>query len=225
MVPAASATIHALSARSSIRHVARSRVRFDRTPFTAQILDLTHDGRGVARRNLGEGDEGAGKAVFIAGALPGETVVAEPTARNRSFDEARTLEVLTASPDRVTPKCPHFGTCSGCVLQHLAEDKQILAKERVLRENLERIGHVEPDTWLAPLTADSWGYRRKGRFSVRRVEKKGKTLVGFREADPRFVADLFRHPGEEGDHVMLGDRLDRVDGIDVDRRIGRPPRP
>lgn len=170
--------------------MARSRVRFDRTPFTAQILDLTHDGRGVARRNVGEGDEGAGKAVFIAGALPGETVVAEPTARNRSFDEARTLEVLAASPDRVTPKCPHFGTCSGCVLQHLAEDKQILAKQRVLRENLERIGHVEPGAWLAPLTADSWGYRRKGRFSVRRVEKKGKTLVGFREADPRFVADL-----------------------------------
>src|SRR3546814_11436443 len=43
---------------------------------------------------------------------------------------------------------------------------------------------------LPPLTDVAWGYRRKGRFSVRRVEKKGKTLVGFRERDPRFVADL-----------------------------------
>src|SRR5690606_16906989 len=70
------------------------------------------------------------------------------------------------------------------------ESKQILAKQRVLAENLERIGHVAPEAMLPPLTDAAWGYRRKGRFSVRRVEKKGKTLVGFRERDPRFVADL-----------------------------------
>jgi len=163
----------------SLRHVAR----LDRTPFQLQILDLSHDGRGVARRE-------DGKAVFVSGALPGETVMVEQTARSRSFDEARTLEVLQASPDRVAPRCPHFGTCAGCVLQHLAEDKQILAKQRVLLDNLERIGKVTPGTVLPPLTDASWGYRRKGRFSVRRVNKKDKTLVGFRELDPRFVADL-----------------------------------
>ena len=157
--------------------------RFDRTPFQIQILDLSHDGRGVARRE-------DGKAVFVAGALPGETVLAEPTARSRRFDEARTLEVLAASPERVPPRCPHFGTCGGCVPQHLAQDRQIVAKQQVLLENLERIGKVAPGRVLEPLTADSWGYRRKGRFSVRRVNKKDKTLVGFREQDPRFVADL-----------------------------------
>lgn len=167
------------------RHVARSRSRFDRTPFQTDITDLSHDGRGVARRD-GEG----GKVTFVGGALPGETVLAEPTARSRHFDEARTLEVLSASPDRVTPRCPHFGVCAGCVLQHLDEDKQILAKQRVLMENLERIGHVAPEAVLPVLAGESWGYRRKGRFSVRRVEKKDKTLVGFREQDPRFVADL-----------------------------------
>ncbi len=163
----------------SLRHVAR----LDRTPFQTRILDLSHDGRGVARH-------ADGKTVFISGALPGETVLAEPTARSRRFDEARTLEVLDASPDRVVPRCPHFGTCGGCVLQHLAEDRQIGAKQQVLLENLERIGKVAPGTVLPPLTAGSWGYRRKGRFSVRRVNKKDKTLVGFREQDPRFVADL-----------------------------------
>ncbi|KAF1688103.1 23S rRNA (uracil(1939)-C(5))-methyltransferase RlmD [Pseudoxanthomonas broegbernensis] len=157
--------------------------RFDRTPFRTDILDLSHDGRGVARH-------ADGKAVFVDGALPGETVLAEPTARSRRFDQARTLEVLEASPERVAPRCPHFGTCGGCVLQHLAEDRQIVAKQRVLLENLERIGKVAPERVLPPLTAGSWGYRRKGRFSVRRVDKKDKTLVGFREQDPRFVADL-----------------------------------
>ncbi len=165
--------------------------RLDHTPFDLDILDLSHDGRGVARR----ADDGtqagkAGKAVFVSGALPGERVRVQQTARSRSFDEARTLEVLLASPDRVEPRCPHFGVCGGCVLQHLAEDRQILAKQRVLLDNLERIGHVAPAAVLEPLFDASWGYRRKGRFSVRRVEKKGKTLVGFREQDPRFVADL-----------------------------------
>jgi len=165
--------------------VARTRSRLDRTPFQTDILDLSHDGRGVARRD-GEG----GKVTFITGALPGEVVAAEPTARNRHFDEARTIEVVQASPQRVTPRCPHFGVCAGCVLQHLEESQQIVAKQRVLIDNLTRIGHVTPGTVLPPLVGDSWGYRRKGRFSVRRVEKKDKTLVGFRELDPRFVADL-----------------------------------
>jgi len=165
--------------------VARHRSRIDRTPFQTDISDLSHDGRGVARRE-GEG----GKVTFVSGALPGEVVMAEQTARSRHFDEARTVEVLQPSADRVQPRCPHFGVCAGCVLQHLAEDQQIVAKQRVLMDNLQRIGHVQPQTVLPPLVGDSWGYRRKGRFSVRRVEKKDKTLVGFREQDPRFVADL-----------------------------------
>ncbi|PPU78148.1 23S rRNA (uracil(1939)-C(5))-methyltransferase RlmD [Xanthomonas sp. NCPPB 1638] len=165
--------------------MARTRNRLDRTPFQTAITDLSHDGRGVARRD-GEG----GKVTFISGALPGEQVRAEPTARSRHFDEAKTIEVLEASPQRVAPRCPHFGVCAGCVLQHLEQSQQILAKQRVLTDNLERIGHVTPQTVLPALVGDSWGYRRKGRFSVRRVEKKDKTLVGFRELDPRFVADL-----------------------------------
>ncbi len=170
---------------AAFRHVARSRSRIDKTPFQTDILDLSHDGRGVARRE-GEG----GKVTFVAGALPGETVMAEQTGKSRHFDEARTVEVLAASPHRVQPRCPHFGVCAGCVLQHLDEGQQIVAKQQVLMDNLTRIGHVSPGAVLPPLVGDNWGYRRKGRFSVRRVEKKDKTLVGFREQDPRFVADL-----------------------------------
>ncbi|MCF5982801.1 TRAM domain-containing protein, partial [Xanthomonas perforans] len=102
--------------------MARTRNRLDRTPFQTAVTDLSHDGRGVARRD-GEG----GKVTFISGALPGELVRAEPTARSRHFDEAKTVEVLEASPQRVTPRCPHFGVCAGCVLQHLEESQQIVA--------------------------------------------------------------------------------------------------
>ncbi len=192
--------------------------RIDQTPFALDILDLSHDGRGVARRP--DSDANAGKTVFVAGALPGERVMAKQTARSRHFDEAATLEVLTASPDRVTPRCPHFGTCSGCVLQHLAEDRQILYKQQILLDNLQRIGHVQPGTLLPPLTDVAWGYRRKGRLSVRRVEKKDKTLVGFREADPRFVADLSEcHTVIPAIGMKLGAISALVDGLDARRDI------
>ena len=192
--------------------------RIDQTPFELDILDLSHDGRGVGRRP--EGHANAGKTVFVAGALPGETVLAQQTARSRSFDEARTLQVLVASPERVPARCPHFGTCGGCVLQHLAEDKQIGAKQRVLLENLERIGHVAPERVLPPVVDASWGYRRKGRFSVRRVEKKGNTLVGFREQDPRFVADLREcHTVIPEIGMKLAALSALVDGMDARRDI------
>jgi 23S rRNA (uracil1939-C5)-methyltransferase len=152
-------------------------------PFEAVITDLGHDGRGVARVD--------GKAVFVSGALLGEQVLLRLRKRHRHFDEAEVVEVLTASPHRVEPRCRHFGACGGCSLQHMDGAAQIEAKQRVLAENFERIGKVTPQAWLPPLTGEPWGYRRKGRLSVRNVEKKGRVLVGFREeSNPRFVADV-----------------------------------
>ncbi len=155
-------------------------------PFVAQINDLSHDGRGVARVD--------GKATFVRGALPGETVEAQVFQRRRDFDEAETLSVLQASEHRVTPKCAHFGSdrtaCGGCVLQHLDPAQQILAKQQTLLENLKRIGAVEPEQVLSPLTAVLWGYRRRARLGVKWVPAKDKVLVGFRERGGRYIADL-----------------------------------
>ncbi|MBK8287166.1 MAG: 23S rRNA (uracil(1939)-C(5))-methyltransferase RlmD [Ahniella sp.] len=151
-------------------------------PIELEIHDLSHEGRGVGKHQ--------GKTVFVTGALPGETVRAKRTEAHRQYDEAFLLEVLTASPLRIQPQCPHFGQCAGCVLQHLDAAEQIKAKERTLRENFTRIGHVEPETWLPALTGTPFHYRRRGRFSVRHVGKKGRALVGFRELNGKFVADI-----------------------------------
>lgn len=171
------------------------------------IADLSHDGRGVARHD--------GKAVFVDGALPGERVRAERTRRSRHHDEARTVEVLLASPDRVAPRCAHFGTCAGCTLQHLDPGAQIRAKEKSLIDSLGRIGGVEPESVLPPLVAEPWGYRRRGRLSVRHVEKKGRTLVGFREGNGRYVADLegcpVAHPAVGGRIRALASLIDTLD--------------
>lgn len=148
------------------------------------IVDLAHDGRGVARA----GD----KAVFVSGALPGERVRARVLKRHRQYDDAELAEVLQASADRVEPRCAHASVCSGCSLQHLAPAAQIAAKESQLLAALERIGRVRPERVLPPLQRDLWAYRRKGRLSVRHVAKKGRVLVGFREDNGRYVADIQR---------------------------------
>src|SRR5690606_13291162 len=118
-----------------------------------------------------------------------ERVMARQTRRCRRFDEAEVVQVIDASPDRVEPRCLHFGTCGACSLQHLAPARQVEGKARVLADCFAQAG-VRAEAELAPLTGAIYGYRRKGRLSVRRVEKKDRTLVGFRERDARFVAEL-----------------------------------
>jgi 23S rRNA (uracil1939-C5)-methyltransferase len=150
----------------------------------ADVVDLAHDGRGVARD--------AGKAVFIEGALPGERVRYRVFKRRRQLDEAGLVEVLTASPDRVVPRCGHFGVCGGCSLQHLSAPAQLEAKQRQLLDNLQRIGRVIPERVLAPLRGPAWGYRRRARLGVKYVHKKGRVLAGFREREKPYIADIRR---------------------------------
>jgi 23S rRNA (uracil1939-C5)-methyltransferase len=150
---------------------------------SGEVSGLTHQGEGVVR---------GGKTAFVAGALPGERIRFRRTRRHRQHDDAELLEVLTPSAERVTPRCPHFGVCGGCLLQHLDGAAQLLAKERELRDNLERLGRVTPNTWLAPLAGPLWGYRRRARLGVKFVHKKGRVLVGFRERAAPYIADLTR---------------------------------
>ncbi len=149
---------------------------------TAEIESLDQEGRGVAHLD--------GKTVFVDGALPGECVSLRRTRRQRRHDEAVVVEVRRASPERVTARCAHYGVCGGCSLQHLDHGAQLAAKGRVFAETLARIGGVEPDEWLPPLTGPTFGYRRRARLGCKFVEKRGKVLVGFRERGSPLLADL-----------------------------------
>ena len=128
--------------------------------------------------------------VFVDGALPGEEVTARVMTRRKSFDLARVVSLQASSSGRVAPRCPHFGTCGGCALQHAEMRTQVAAKQRWLEDSLARIGNVCPESLLPPLYGDEWGYRGRARFSVRRVEKKGGVLVGFRERRSSYIADM-----------------------------------
>ena len=156
--------------------------RINAAPEEADIVDLSHEARGVARVD--------GKAVFVADALPGERVIMRRVTRRRNFDEAVLEQVLRASDDRVPAECPHFGLCGGCALQHLAPAAQLAFKQSQLLENLARLGSVEPARVLEPLTGPTWAYRRRARLGVKLVPQKGRVLVGFRERSAPYVADL-----------------------------------
>jgi 23S rRNA (uracil1939-C5)-methyltransferase len=157
------------------------------------VAALTHEGEGVVRGTQGadQGKPGS-KTAFVAGALPGESIRFKRVRRHRQHDEGELLEVLTASSDRVTPKCAHFGVCGGCALQHLSSDAQIAAKDAEVRDNFERVAKVEPDTWLEPMRGPVWSYRRRARLGAKYVIKKGRVVVGFRERLAPYVAELAR---------------------------------
>lgn len=159
-----------------------------------QVTGLSHDGRGVARSD--------GKVLFVPGALPGESVRLGARRRHRRHDEAALAEIVVPAPERVEPACPHFGVCGGCSLQHLSAAAQLAAKQDRLLETLARLGKVRPQELWPPIPGPAYGYRRRARFGVRYVRKKGRVLVGFREANGRYVTDarvcpVMTAPGEE----------------------------
>lgn len=182
--------------------MANKRKPLPQEPVEVEIESLTHEGRGLAHID--------GKAVFVDGALPGERVRFRYTRLQRRYDEGTVVEVLRAAPDRVAARCPHFGLCGGCSLQHLEAGAQIRMKQETLADVFARIGKVTPETWLAPLAAGHWGYRRKARLGVRYVPKKGKTLIGFRERGTSFLADLSRC---EVLHPAVGERFGEIAAV------------
>ena len=147
-----------------------------------QVESLDHEGRGVARID--------GKVTFIDGALPGECVEVQAWRRQPRFDLANAVRILRPSNLRVSPRCPHYERCGGCSLQHLDPRAQVAMKQRVMEDNLVRIGRVQPEVILPPIHGPVWGYRHRARMSVRMVARKGGVLVGFHERRTHHLVEM-----------------------------------
>lgn len=152
------------------------------------IKTLDAEGRGIG--HLPNEDGTSGKVVFVEGALPGEIVQCESWKKKSKWELAKTVSFLRESFLRVKPQCPHFGVCGGCSMQHLDPAAQVALKQRVLEDNLWHIGRVRAENMLRPVHGPYWGYRYRARLSVNYVPKKGGILVGFREKQSRYVADM-----------------------------------
>jgi 23S rRNA (uracil1939-C5)-methyltransferase len=146
------------------------------------IESLDHEARGITRFE--------GKTIFVEGALPGERVEYSTIRRKPTYEIARVDRVLSASPSRIAPRCPHFGVCGGCSMQHLEPAAQVAAKQRVLETNLWHLGRLVAEQIYAPIYGAPWGYRFRARLSARMVPKKGGMLIGFHERKSSYVADM-----------------------------------
>jgi 23S rRNA (uracil1939-C5)-methyltransferase len=156
--------------------------RLDASPAQVRVASLDQEGRGIAR--------GEGKAIFVEGALPGELAQIVTLKRKPTYEIARAEAILEPNPARVTPRCPHFGICGGCSLQHLEAGAQVAAKQRTLEDALWHLGRVRPRQMLPAIHGPAWGYRYRARLSVRYVARKGGVLVGFHERKSSYVADM-----------------------------------
>src|SRR5690606_24869289 len=194
------------------RHGARPVAAIEREEVEASVVDLTHDGHGVADVNGGR--------VFVPGTLLGERAVIARRRKRGRYTEADLVRIVTPSPDRVEPPCPVFGRCGGCALKHLAYDAQVRFKQKAVEDAFARIGGLEPDAWLPPILGPEWHYRRRARLGVKYVEAKGRVLVGFRERGAPYITDMSRCPVLVRPlDTLVGELAELIAGSSLKRRL------
>ncbi|HEY4687964.1 MAG TPA: class I SAM-dependent RNA methyltransferase [Anaerolineae bacterium] len=146
-----------------IRAMGQPTIQPSNQPVTLRLDAMAYGGDAIGRVD--------GKAIFVHGGIAGEVVRAEIVADRGRFAQARVVEVVEASPDRVTAPCPHFGfdanACGGCHWQHIDYAAQVRFKTDIVREQLRRIGRIGAvpvrDTIPNP---HPWAYRNHVQFSV-----------------------------------------------------------
>ena len=151
---------------------------------TRQIITVTANeldtfGQGVARHN--------GKLLFISGLLPDERAEITLTEEKKQYARGQIKRRLSDSPERQTPRCPHFGVCGGCQQQHASVALQQRSKRAALARQMKH--EVETVISGAP-----WGYRRRARFSLSVQPKTGQLQIGFRKAASSDIVDIQRCP-------------------------------
>jgi 23S rRNA (uracil1939-C5)-methyltransferase len=155
--------------------------------LTVKLEKLTYGGDALGR--LPDPLTGIeGRVIFVRFALPGETVQVRVVEEKRSHVRAELVEVLEPSPERITPKCLHYGVCGGCHYQHLSYQAQLKVKTQILCDQLTRIGNIEnpPVQPIIP-SAYEWNYRNHIQFHLTRdgklgyVDAKGRNVIPISE--------------------------------------------
>jgi len=144
--------------------------------ITLKVVDLSHDGAGVGRiGNL---------VVFVTGALPDEQVEVEIIEVRKNFSRGKLLSVLEASPERINPPCPVYGSCGGCQLQHLNYRAQLNYKKERIGNALARIGNLKDISVNPALGMENpWRYRNK--VQLHAIQIKGQLKLGYYQSGSR----------------------------------------
>ncbi|WP_078429288.1 23S rRNA (uracil(1939)-C(5))-methyltransferase RlmD [Alkalihalobacterium alkalinitrilicum] len=143
--------------------------------------DLTHEGAAVAKIN--------GYTLFVPKALPGERGIIKVTKVNKGYGFGRLIERLETSEHRVEPPCPVYHQCGGCQLQHLSYEAQLLQKQKMVKDVLERIGKISEIPIHSTLgMSDPWRYRNKAQVPV--ATREGGLVAGFYQERTHHIIDI-----------------------------------
>ncbi|MGL4428397.1 MAG: 23S rRNA (uracil(1939)-C(5))-methyltransferase RlmD [Silvania sp.] len=147
--------------------------------ITVDVTDLDPFGQGVARHD--------GKALFIPGLLPDERAEITLTEEKRQYARGQVKRRLNDSPERVKPRCAHFGVCGGCQQQHASVALQERSKSRALARLMKHdVNEI--------IAGDPWGYRRRARLSLNYLPKTARLEMGFRKANDSEIVDIKQCP-------------------------------
>ncbi|MCB4375403.1 23S rRNA (uracil(1939)-C(5))-methyltransferase RlmD [Klebsiella aerogenes] len=147
--------------------------------ITVTVNDLDPFGQGVARHQ--------GKALFVPGLLPQEQAEVVLVEDKKQYARAQVKRRLNDSPQRVAPRCAHFGVCGGCQQQHASIELQQQSKRAALSRLMKR----DVDDIIA---AEPWGYRRRARLSLNYQPKTQQLQMGFRKANSSEIIDVVQCP-------------------------------
>ncbi len=151
--------------------------------ITVTIHDLAFGGEGVGRL-----DE---LVVFVPFVIPGEVVDAEVTEVKKKFARARLVRVVTASPERVEPRCRYFGECGGCQYQHLAYPAQLRAKHKQITDLFQRVGGFSAAV-IDPVVPcpEPYGYRNRIMVRTQWNKRLQRVELGFLGMDNEHVVSI-----------------------------------
>lgn len=118
-----------------------------------EIEKLVYGGEGLARLD--------GQVLLAPYVLPGERVALSTERVKNGLLRGALLKVLEAAPQRITPRCEYFADCGGCHYQQADYPFQLLQKEAILRETLQRLGGIGYQEAIAIVSGEPWYYRNR----------------------------------------------------------------
>ena len=148
---------------------------------TITIDRYASDGQGIGRLD--------GMAVFVRGALRGETCQVSLMKVGKSCAWAQVVKILEKSPARIPSDCPHFPICGGCTLRHMTYEEELFLKRQHIDDALQRIGGLDLSVSQMYGGKDTQRYRNKAAFPVSQDHKTG-VKVGFYRGRSHEVIDV-----------------------------------
>jgi 23S rRNA (uracil1939-C5)-methyltransferase len=156
---------------------------------SAQLIEITLAGLTYSGDAIGKLSDG--RAVFVPFGLPGERVRIRLIAEKRNFARAELVEVLEASPERISARCRHFGECGGCQYQHMPYEFQLKAKADILRDQLQRIGKIDKPNVLPAVACPSpWNYRNHVQFHLTKEDQLGYVRSSSRQSSQTHSSNI-----------------------------------